>query len=128
MYLPILICLLLSISLASANTEKTIFLGPEPVNIPQHSPTLSDLNIDVLTPEDWSLRSRLDAIFPTQKLPRGKEAWLLLDSLTEGQRYEIRVCWLATVRCVYAPAPPPFSPFLHLCLFFPYPPSNFIYL
>lgn len=94
----VLICLILFISLISANVEKTIFLGPEPINVPQHSPSLLNLNIDVLTPEDWSLRSHIDTIFPTDQFPRGKETWLVLDDLTEGQRYEVRVCWLATVR------------------------------
>lgn len=96
-----LICLILGVSLVSANVEKTIFLGPEPINIPQLSPSLSDLNIDVLTPEYWSLRSHIDAIFPTEELNRGKETWLILDDLTEGQRYEVRVCWLATVRFLF---------------------------
>lgn len=91
-----LICLSLGIltPLASANVEKTIFLGPEPISI---HPTLSDLNIDSLTPEAWSLRTHLEAIFPTGELARGRPAWLMLDNLAEGQRYEVRVCWLATV-------------------------------
>lgn len=97
MFFKILLCLCLAISLISANTEKTIFLGPEPVNIPAQSPSLNALNIDTLTPDNHSIRTHLQAIFPTEDLPRGKESWLLLDNLTEGQRYEVRVCWLATV-------------------------------
>lgn len=84
--------------LASANAEKTIFLGPAPVNLPQQSPSLADLHLDVLTPDDHVLRTHLAAVFPTEERPRGAETWLLLDSLAEGQRYEVRVCWLATVR------------------------------
>ncbi|KAK7733064.1 hypothetical protein SLS53_007581 [Cytospora paraplurivora] len=93
-----LICLFLGMitSLVSANVEKTIFLGPGPVNVPHQHPTLSDLNIDSLTPEAWSLRTHLEAIFPTEELARGKSTWLILDNLTEGQRYEVRICWLAT--------------------------------
>lgn len=95
--LQTLLCLVATIvSPASANTEKTIFLGPEPVNIPQHTPSLADLRIDTLTPTHFSLRSHIDAIFPTRERQRGTETWLLLDRLTEGQRYEVRVCWLAT--------------------------------
>lgn len=96
-----LICLILGTSLVAANVEKTIFLGPEPVNMPQQSPTLSDLNIDVLTPTNWSLRTHLESTFPTPELQKGKETWLVLDSLTEGQRYEVRVCWLAIVCFVH---------------------------
>lgn len=93
-----LVCLCVGIAaLASANTEKTIFLGPEPVNIPAHSTSLAALSLDTLTPHNYSVRTHLEAIFPTQDLVRGKETWLLLDSLTEVQRYEVRVCWPATV-------------------------------
>lgn len=97
MLFKILLCLCLSISLTSANTEKAIFLGPEPVNIPAQSTSLAALHIDTLTPVNYSLRKHLDVIFPTEEFPRGKEAWLILDNLTESQRYEVRVCWLATV-------------------------------
>lgn len=86
---------------AQANVEKTIFLGPEPLDVPQHQqrPALAGLNLDVLTPESsWSLRTRLDAAFPAAGgSERGTPAWLLLDDLVEGQRYEVRICWLATV-------------------------------
>lgn len=97
MILANLICLTLGISLASANVEKTIFLGPEPVNIPDQQPSLSSLNINTLTPEGWSLRTHLEAIFPTAEFERGRSSWFILDNLTEGQRYEVRICWLATV-------------------------------
>lgn len=107
-----IIFLLLNTPLATANVEKTIFLGPAPVNIPPQSqsssPSLADLRLDVLTPDDddknnnnWSLRAHLPVRFPSDDAPRGQETWLLLDALTEGRRYEVRVCWLATVRvCV----------------------------
>lgn len=98
MFLQSLIFLLLGISLVAANTEKTIFLGPEPINIPQQSPSLADLHIDVLTPDSWSIRTHVEAVFPTAESPRGIETWLILDNLTESQRYEARICWLATVR------------------------------
>ncbi|KUI62108.1 hypothetical protein VP1G_09236 [Cytospora mali] len=94
----LLLCLFMGMGIppVSANVEKTIFLGPEPVNIPQQHPTLSDLNIDLLTPETWSLRTHLEAIFPTAGSEKGKSTWLILDNLTESQRYEVRICWLAT--------------------------------
>ncbi|KAL1864747.1 hypothetical protein Daus18300_007549 [Diaporthe australafricana] len=96
MILHSLICLILGISLVSANVEKTIFLGPEPVNIPHQQPSLLSLNIGTLTPENWSLRTHLEAIFPTAEFERGKSSWFILDNLTESQRYEVRICWLAT--------------------------------
>lgn len=96
-----LTCLLLGISVASANTEKTIFLGPETVNIPGHSTSLAALNIATLTPAHFSLRTHLNAVFPTASFPKGAETWLILDNLTEGQRYEVRVCWMATVSLLH---------------------------
>ncbi|POS80782.1 hypothetical protein DHEL01_v200827 [Diaporthe helianthi] len=99
MFLASLICLTLGTSIASANVEKTIFLGPEPVNIPPNQqPSLSSLNIDSLTPDDnnWSLRTHIEASFPTKDSSRGSSSWFILDNLAEGQRYEVRICWLAT--------------------------------
>ena len=98
---PLLLTLLLSLtiaSLSSANVEKTIFLGPDPVPIPLSHPTLSDLHIDTLTPSSpRSLRTRIGAKFPNSSHPFGESTWLLLDNLQKDQRYEVRVCWTATV-------------------------------
>ncbi|AEO61730.1 hypothetical protein MYCTH_2312211 [Thermothelomyces thermophilus ATCC 42464] len=81
---------------ALANTEKTIFLGPEAVNVPLAHPTLSDLRLRTLTPTNNTLRTRLPARFPSADQPQGPATWLLLDHLTPKQRYEVRVCWPAT--------------------------------
>ncbi|KAK4210020.1 hypothetical protein QBC37DRAFT_42808 [Rhypophila decipiens] len=82
----------------SANTEKTIFLGPETVRVPAQHPTIHDLHLDVLTPREnkWSLRTSLPRQFPNSTHPVGLATWFLLDELTQGQRYEVRVCWAAT--------------------------------
>ena len=91
--------LLISIAPPSlANVEKDIFLGPDPVPIPLAHPTLSDLHLDTLTPGRSSLRTHLAARFPSSSHPNGQAAWLLLEDLSPGQRYEVRVCWAATVR------------------------------
>lgn len=88
-------------TLVLSNTEKTIFLGPETVRVPSQQPTLSDLHLEVLTPQahdnKWSLRTALPRQFPNSTHPHGPATWLLLDNLTQGQRYELRVCWAATV-------------------------------
>ncbi|KAI6087436.1 hypothetical protein F4821DRAFT_259092 [Hypoxylon rubiginosum] len=80
----------LLIAAACANTEKAIFLGPSTVNIPSTHPTLDDLHVDILTPSDSAIRTHLSAHFPNASLPHGKATWLILDELTEGQRYEVR--------------------------------------
>ncbi|KAK0706501.1 hypothetical protein B0T26DRAFT_743740 [Lasiosphaeria miniovina] len=85
--------------LAVANTEKAIFLGPASIAVPLEHPTLDDLGLDVLSPaaaSSPSIRTRLEAQFPTASYPHGAATWLLLDGLEEGRRYEVRVCWAAT--------------------------------
>ncbi|WQF81535.1 Putative GPI-Mannosyltransferase II co-activator, Pga1 [Colletotrichum destructivum] len=84
------------LDVAHANTEKTIFLGPETVNVPTTPPTIEDLRLDVLTPDDWNKRIELKASFPTGDSPFGATTWLIITNLTQGQRYELRVCWAAT--------------------------------
>ncbi|KAB5586007.1 hypothetical protein GE09DRAFT_48247 [Coniochaeta sp. 2T2.1] len=101
MSLKYLLLSCLHIHTTLANTEKTIFLGPPTINVPSQHPTISDLHLDVLTPHNnnnnfFSLRTKLAAAFPTEKEPHGVESWFLLDNLTPGQRYEVRVCWAAT--------------------------------
>ncbi|KAI1471755.1 uncharacterized protein F4812DRAFT_467717 [Daldinia caldariorum] len=79
-----------------ANTEKAIFLGPPKATIPFSHPTLADLHVDALTPTNGAIRTHVEAQFPTASSPHGKATWLILDNLTEGERYEVRVCWAAT--------------------------------
>lgn len=81
-----------------ANTEKAIFLGPESLQVPTAHPTLEDLQLEVLSPQRLSLRTHIAAEFPTNDTKYGQSSWLLLQDLQEGQRYEVRVCWAATVR------------------------------
>lgn len=82
---------------ALGNVEKTIFLAPEAIHIPQQHPHVGDLKLEVLTPWNSTLRRQLPAAFPKPGLDKGKEAWFLLDGLTPQQRYEVRICWAATV-------------------------------
>ncbi|ATY58332.1 hypothetical protein A9K55_002567 [Cordyceps militaris] len=85
----------------AANADKIIFTGPEPVTYPLASPSLTDLNLDVIDPETLSIRTNLSRIFhddsnPQLKgKPRGRASWFLLDNLSPGRRYELRVCWAA---------------------------------
>ncbi|KAJ3580004.1 hypothetical protein NPX13_g558 [Xylaria arbuscula] len=82
---------------AWGNTEKTIFLGPPPVDIESRTyPALERLQLVSLSPDNFALRSHLRAEFPSNGSRRGAPSWFLLHNLTEGQRYEVRVCWAAT--------------------------------
>lgn len=85
------------ISLVHGNVEKTIFLAPEAIQIPQQHPNLQRLNLQALSPSNLVLRRQLFATFPKPSSPKGTEAWFLLDRLTQHQRYEVRICWAATV-------------------------------
>jgi len=98
--LPVSVYFLPWIVFSVANVEKTIFLGPEAIHIPQQHPNLDDLRLQVLTPSESALRTQLTASFP--KLPelKGTESWFLLDDLRQEQRYEVRICWAATVRSI----------------------------
>ena len=87
------------IFLVHGNVEKTIFLAPEAIQIPQQHPNLGDLNLQVLSPSksNSQLRRQLPAAFPTPTDPKGIAAWFLLERLIQHQRYEVRICWAATV-------------------------------
>jgi hypothetical protein len=65
--------------------------------MPVAHPNLDDLSLIPLSPLHLSARTRLNASFPTDDAPRGSEHWLLLDGLSPAARYEVRICWLATV-------------------------------
>ena len=80
-----------------ANTEKVIFVGPNPLHIPIAHPSLEDLQLHVLSPHVPSIRTHIQAEFPTSSSEHGHESWVLLHNLKPGQRYEVRVCWAATV-------------------------------
>jgi hypothetical protein len=84
-------------SVAKANTEKTIFVAPSSISLPNVQPGLDNLCLDVLSPNNSSLHVQLSVAFPNEESPRGIQSWYLLDRLQSGQRYELRVCWVATV-------------------------------
>lgn len=79
------------------NVEKTIFLAPQAINIPTQHPNLETLRLDSLSSAESSLRRQLPAAFPTSERDKGLESWYLLDELNQHQRYEVRICWAATV-------------------------------
>lgn len=84
----------------TANVEKTIFFGPSPIVLPNVRPSLGELRLPVLTPSQTILPTRLAVQFPTEAAPRGLESWYLLQHLEEGRRYEVRICWPATVSTI----------------------------
>lgn len=94
----VLVLLALQVQLTCANTEKAIFLGPESLDVPLAHPMLDDLHLNTLSPQHWALRTYIDAQFPSNTTKYGQATWLLLQGLKENHRYEVRVCWSATVR------------------------------
>lgn len=86
----------------NANVEKAIFLGPSPVVlsvVPNAPPSLDALRLLSLLPVQSSsiVATQLPVQFPTVSGPRGLESWYLLRGLEVGRRYEVRICWPATV-------------------------------
>jgi hypothetical protein len=96
-FLLLLLLPLLQAYTVFANTEKIIFLGPSSLQVPVESPTLGDLQLEALSPESSSVRTHIGAEFPTNIFKYGQSTWVLLHKLQEGQRYEVRICWAATV-------------------------------
>ncbi|KAF2168134.1 hypothetical protein M409DRAFT_53447 [Zasmidium cellare ATCC 36951] len=86
---------LLFATAALANTEKTIFIAPSAITLPDAEPQLDALNLDTLTYSHSKLRRSLNVAFPSEEAARGLDSWYLLRGLNEGQRYEVRICWAA---------------------------------
>ena len=84
-------------SIALANVEKVIFLGPESLPLEAHRSSINNLNLEILTPQSSTLRTKLLPQFPSKDATDGSQAWLFVHGLTAGTRYEIRICWAATV-------------------------------
>ena len=82
----------------TANVEKTIFLGPSPVVLSNVRPSIDYLRLHTLNYAHTILPTRLPVQFPSEAAPRGRESWYLLQHLEPGRRYEVRICWPATVR------------------------------
>ncbi len=82
---------------ALSNVEKTIFLAPAPIDIPQQHSSLDDLHLQVLSPSNPTLRRQVPAAFPKPEAIKGLGTWYLIEELREQNRYEVRLCWAATV-------------------------------
>lgn len=104
-------------AVAQANVEKTIFLAPAPATVPSNEPDVDDLGLERLSPQRPVVRTHLNASFPTAAAPDDTDSWFFLENLNPGQRYEVRVCWLATVRSPVNSS----SPILYLPLYFYFP-------
>lgn len=82
---------------AVANTEKVIFVAPNLVKLPDARPGLDFLQLPLLTHDRPSLETSVAVAFPSTERPHGLDHWYLLRDLDPKQRYELRVCWTATV-------------------------------
>lgn len=93
-------CLALAViyhsGLTSANTEKVIFVAPALTRLPDTKPGTELLDVQSVV-HDSRLRTSLDVAFESEDQPQGIDHWYLLRHLNAKQRYELRVCWAATV-------------------------------
>lgn len=86
-----------------ANVEKTIFIAPPRERVPAEGSNLDDLGLDRLSPLSPAVRTQLNASFPKEDNDHlGSESWFYLENLNPGQRYEVRVCWLASVSTLHS--------------------------
>jgi hypothetical protein len=92
-----LLCIVSQAWTVNANVEKTIFLGPSAVTLPDVRSSLDDLHLRSLSSLEPILPTQLSVQFPSNTKPHGLESWYLLSGLEEGRRYEVRICWPATV-------------------------------
>ena len=91
--------LLLNAFSGFANVEKVVFLAPEKpsatLDALRHTGAFELPTLSLLNP---SLRRQIHSRFPTDRnYPNSSTTWLLLSSLEVGVRYEVRICWSATV-------------------------------
>ena len=103
-FLAGLLCIVTQTWTVNANVEKTIFLGPSPVTLDNARPGLDDVHLNALSPSETILSTHIPVHFPTHAVPRGLESWYLLRRLAHGQRYEVRICWPATVSRLFLPS------------------------
>ena len=87
--------LLLLTPVCLANVEKTIFLAPPGQSLPNDA-SIDNLYHISLSDQHPSVRTKINASFPTDDHLKGTETWMLLEDLSPGSRYEVRICWLAT--------------------------------
>lgn len=87
-------------AIATANVEKIVFLAPKSEARPQDA-SIDNLLLTSLSEANPSVRTRINASFPSPSHPQGEETWMLLEGLKPGRRYEVRICWLATVRAPF---------------------------
>jgi len=80
---------------AAANTEKTIFVSPQ-AQPPRQDASIDNLLLVPLSEGLSTLRTELNASFPTKSEPQGTIHWFLLEGLHPATRYEVRICWMAT--------------------------------
>lgn len=80
-----------------ANVEKTIFVAPSAEPLPGDA-SIDNLLLTRISEQYSSARTSINASFPTNEHPKGTVTWILLEGLRPQTRYEVRICWLATVR------------------------------
>ncbi|KAI1615888.1 hypothetical protein EDD36DRAFT_199408 [Exophiala viscosa] len=91
----VLIILFALLQHAAANVEKTIFISPQ-AQPPPKDASIDNLLLVPLSEGLSTLRTELEASFPTESEPHGTIHWFLLEGLQPTSRYEVRICWMAT--------------------------------
>ena len=69
-----------------ANVEKTIFVASALESPPQDA-SIDNLQLARLSEQYPSVRTFINASFPTTENPKGTETWILLEGLRPQKRY-----------------------------------------
>lgn len=104
----VILQLLLLCLLVKANVEKLVFLGPQRgFEVEEISSTGRLDRLSRLSPLHPSAKHQFLARFPSTPASWSvSETWILVEGLKAGQRYEVRVCWSATVCNAFKCLPP----------------------
>jgi hypothetical protein len=94
----LLVILVSPLALVAANVEKTIFIAPESIIIPNVSPGLEDLCLEHISLSAPRIQKSISVGTATEVQPLGEQSWYLITDLVPGTRYEVRICWPASVR------------------------------
>ncbi|RMZ79713.1 hypothetical protein DV738_g3145, partial [Chaetothyriales sp. CBS 135597] len=73
--------------LAHANSDKIVFSAPAAEALPSDA-SIDNLLLPTLSEQNSSVRTLLNASFPTDDSTKGTQTWLLLEQLIPGRRHQ----------------------------------------
>ncbi len=91
----IILLVLAYLQYVCANVEKIVFTSPSAEPLPRDA-SFDNLLLLSVSEKFPTVRTHLGASFPNTTSPKGTAHWFFLEGLRPHNRYEVRICWLAT--------------------------------